>query len=45
MEKNISDYRYDAFISYRHILRDMAAAEALQKLLEKHRLPAVSDGG
>lgn len=45
MEKNISDYRYDAFISYRHIPRDMAAAEALQKLLEKHRLPAVSDGG
>jgi hypothetical protein len=32
-------YSYDAFISYRHIPRDKAVAEKLQKLLENYRPP------
>ena len=32
-----TEYRYDAFISYRHIPADMLVAERLQQLLERHR--------
>lgn len=32
-------YRYDAFISYRHLPHDMAIAERLQKLLEGYKPP------
>lgn len=36
---------YDAFISYRHLKADMAAAESLQKLLEKCKIrPEGGDG-
>ena len=30
----MSDYKYKAFISYRHLEPDMQAAEKLQKLLD-----------
>lgn len=33
------EYRYDAFISYRHLPRDMAIAERLQRLLENYHPP------
>lgn len=33
------DYKYKAFISYRHIEPDMQAAERLQKLLEAYKPP------
>ena len=33
------DYRYDAFISYRHLPLDMAVAVKLQTLLETYRPP------
>lgn len=34
---NSKHYRYDAFISYRHLPEDMAAAVCLQQLLERHK--------
>ncbi len=34
-----SEYKYKAFISYRHLPADMAVAERLQKLLEQYRPP------
>ena len=37
-KRNITDYHYDAFISYRHLPKDMAVADKLQKLLEKHKI-------
>ena len=37
-EKNM-EYKYKAFISYRHIEPDMQAAERLQKLLEAYKPP------
>ena len=33
------DYKYKAFISYRHLEPDMQAAEKLQKLLEAYKVP------
>ena len=33
------EYKYKAFISYRHIAPDMQAAERLQKLLESYKPP------
>ena len=33
------EYKYKAFISYRHIAPDMQAAERLQKLLEAYKPP------
>ena len=33
------DYKYKAFISYRHLEPDMQAAEKLQKLLEAYKPP------
>ena len=35
----MSDYKYKAFISYRHLEPDMQAAEKLQKLLESYKPP------
>lgn len=35
----MSDYKYKAFISYRHLEPDMQAAEKLQKLLEAYKPP------
>jgi|GEM_PF-2715042 len=35
----INQHRYDAFISYRHIERDMAIAKAVHKQLETYRVP------
>ena len=33
------EYKYKAFISYRHIEPDMHAAERLQKILETYKPP------
>lgn len=33
------DYKYDAFISYRHTDPDAAVAERLHQLLETYRIP------
>ena len=33
------EYKYKAFISYRHLEPDMQAAERLQKLLEGYKPP------
>lgn len=35
----MSEYKYKAFISYRHLEPDMQAAEKLQKLLENYKPP------
>ena len=35
----MAEYKYKAFISYRHIEPDMQAAEKLQKLLESYKPP------
>lgn len=37
-------YRYDAFISYRHLPLDMAVASRLQELLENYRPPKQVEG-
>ena len=37
MGGTMSDYKYKAFISYRHLEPDMQAAEKLQKLLESYK--------
>ena len=34
------EYTYSAFISYRHLPADMAAARAVQQALETYRIPA-----
>ena len=39
MGGTMSDYKYKAFISYRHLEPDMQAAEKLQKLLESYKPP------
>lgn len=44
MENTTEKYRYDAFISYRHLPGDMAAAQTLQKLLEKHKITVIQNG-
>jgi len=38
-EKSMKEYKYKAFISYRHLEPDMQAAERLQKLLESYKPP------
>lgn len=38
-KENEMEYKYKAFISYRHIEPDMQAAERLQKLLEAYKPP------
>ena len=37
--KTMPEYKYKAFISYRHLEPDMQAAEKLQKLLESYKPP------
>ena len=39
IEERIMEYKYKAFISYRHLEPDMQAAERLQKLLEAYKPP------
>ncbi len=34
-----TEYKYKAFISYRHIPRDMAAAKALHTQIERYTIP------
>lgn len=38
-DRKEKEYRYDAFISYRHLPLDMAVAQKLQTLLETYRPP------
>ena len=37
---HMSDYRYEAFISYRHLQLDMAVAKRLHTLIETYHIPA-----
>ena len=38
-EKEMKNYKYDAFISYRHTELDQFIAEKIQKYLEEFKLP------